>query len=482
MSAAFRPLAVGALVPALAAAQAPSPLPPPPLLTLPGLADLLAEARRANPDLLRVRALLEAERAKAGPAGALPDPDLSVGVLRAPAMDVMLASPSGHIDVSGLSAMLPARTEYSLMASQGLPWPGKRAAREALARTGALRVEADLSAADLQVEGEVMETVLDHLALEAQRALLVEQDQQWAVAEELAKTCCELGRGSAADLLQALQERARLRQRLLALEVRSMDLVESLARLLGREPGSLPGLKGRLLDLPLPATPTAEALLADLRAHSPLARVAEADQAAAAQALHLAGLERRPDLRLSAGVMKEAGMPAGWRAEVGFSLPIFQGRKQSQVVAQRRAEQTGAEAARRSLDLLLAQRSRERARAWDLAHRTARLVSLELLPQGKATVEAQLSRYESGKAEFPVVLESLRALLRDQESHLAAVVQLHRLALQQRRADLTPPPPLELSLSMAPMGTPAVPAAASSSPAPAGSVAAPMAAPSPMKM
>jgi len=59
---------------------------------------------------------------------------------------------------------------------------------------------------------------------------------------------------------------------------------------------------------------------------------------------------------------------------------------------------------------------------------------------------------------------------------------LHRLALQQRRADLTPPPPLELSLSMAPMGTPAVPAAASSSPAPAGSVAAPMAAPSPMKM
>ena len=125
MSAAFRPLAVGALVPALAAAQAPSPLPPPPLLTLPGLADLLAEARRANPDLLRVRALLEAERAKAGPAGALPDPDLSVGVLRAPAMDVMLARPSGHIDVSGLSAMLPARTEYSLMASQGLPWPGR---------------------------------------------------------------------------------------------------------------------------------------------------------------------------------------------------------------------------------------------------------------------------------------------------------------------------------------------------------------------
>lgn len=38
---AHRFLAAGALVPALVAAQAPAPLPPPPLLTLPGLPDLL---------------------------------------------------------------------------------------------------------------------------------------------------------------------------------------------------------------------------------------------------------------------------------------------------------------------------------------------------------------------------------------------------------------------------------------------------------
>lgn len=481
MSLPLRPLAAGFLVPALAAAQAPAPLPPPPLLSLPGLQDLLAEARAHHPGQHRAQALLEAERTKPGPSGALPDPEVALGVTRAPAMDVTITAEPG-MPPPMLMGVLPERTEYSVMASQALPWPGKRAAREDVARAGLKRAEAEAEGMALQVEGEVLEAVLDLLALRAQRQLLTEQDQQWAAAEDLAKTCCELGRGSAADLLQAMQERARLRQKQLALAAREADLADTLARSLGRSPGEAPELPGRLLDLPLPGAPGAEALQADLLARSPLWKVAQVDQAAAEQALRLAGLERRPDLRLTAGLMKESGMPLGWKAEVGFSVPIFTARKQSQVVAQRRAEQAGTEAARLALQRLVAQRSRERARAWDLAHQTARLVDQELLPQGRATVEAQLSRYESGKAEFPVVLESLRSLLRDRESHLAAVVQLHRLALQQRRADLASPPPLELSLAGASMGSSAGSVPASAPSAAAGPAPASAPSPAPMKM
>lgn len=479
MPSSVRPLVFGLLVPALAAAQGPAPKPP--LLDLPGLPDLLAEARAHNPDHLRTLALLEAERAKPGPSGALPDPELALGVTRAPAMDVTITAEPG-MPPPMLMGVLPARTEYSIMASQSLPWPGKRGAQEAVAMAGVKRAEADLEASALQVEGQVLEFTLDLLAVRAQRALLEEQDRQWAVAEDLAKTRCELGRGSAADLLQAMQERVRLRQRLLALDAREADLRDGLARTLGRAPEEAPALEGRLLDLPLPPAPGAEALRADLRARSPLWKAAQADQSAAAHALRQAELGRRPDLRVSAGVMKESGMSPGWKAEVGFTLPVFQGRKQSLVVAQRRAEQAGAEAARIALDRLIAQRARERARAWDLAQQTARLVDQELLPQGRATVEAQLSRYETGKVEFPVVLESLRALLRDRESHLAAVVQLHRLALQQHRADLAPPPPLELSLAGGAMGSTSMPAAPSLPAPSSGPAPAAVPTPSPMKM
>ncbi len=462
-----------ALIPAwsagLVAMAAQPTLPPPPLLQLPGLPTLLQRLPSAAPDLHEARARVEAERAKVAPAGALPDPDLALGLTKAMAADVRIESMDGGMSVEGLTGMLPARKEVSLMAGQVLPWPGKRAARTALAESGVRRAEAELETRRLAVEGEILDTVLDLLTLRAQRSLLQEQDQQWVVAEDLAKTCCELGKGSTSDLLLAIQTRARLRQRLLALDAREANLGDALARHLGAPAEKALFAEGKLLALPLPSAPSAETLAADLLARNPQLRSVDADADGASRALDLAQKERRPDFRVTGGLMAEGGMTPGWKAEVAFSVPLFSRRKQDMVVAQRRAEQSLVTHGREGLSRLILQRARERARAWTLARATVDLVAKELLPAGEANIQSLLSRYESGKADFSAVLTALNAQLSDREAHLGAVTALHRLSLHQYRAGLEPPPNLELggsAMASAPSAAPA-PSPTSAGPRPA---------------
>lgn len=416
----------------------------PPFLGLPGLDSLLEKVRARSPVLKEGHARIAAERARLGSLGALADPDLSVGLSRGMEADVMIEGPPGDMEAGGLKAMVPARREWSFMVGQTLPWPGKRAARVALGETGVRRAEEELTAMRAQQEGELLEGVLDLLALRTQRGLIEAQIRVWDTAETLAKVAVESGRGSTSDVMAALQSKARLRQRLLALGAKEGDLVDRLIRLAGEPlPESALGF-GQLMSLPLPKAPPADELAADLLARSPEFRLREVEVEGAARAVDVARREVRPDVRVSAGVMAERGMAPGWKAEVGLSLPVFSRRKQDQIVVQRRAEQAQATHGREALRQNIQQRARERARAWQLAQDTAALVARELLPAGDANIQTLLGRFEHGRADFSAVLVALNNQLNDQEAHLAAVVALHRLSLHQHRASLDPPPSLEL--------------------------------------
>lgn len=226
-----------------------------------------------------------------------------------------------------------------------------------------------------------------------------------------------------------------------------------MARAAGREAEGVPDLPGDLLALPLPAATRAEALLSDLLARNPEWAAAQVDDEGARAALRLAGLDRRPDLRVGLGLMAEKGMTPGWKAEVGLAVPLQSRRKQDQVVAQRRAEVQEVQHGRQALRLLLAQRARERARALVLGLKATELVKLELLPAGEANVSTLLSGLEAGRSDFPRVLSALNALLKDREELLDLTVGLHRLSLQQHRASLEPPPAFELGMGTAPMAS-----------------------------
>lgn len=407
---------------------------PPPVANLPAYRALLEDALRGSPDLARSQALAEAERARIPQAGALPDPELSFGLQRRASMDVVVPNPAMP-DMPWMG-WTPIGTEFSLMAMQAFPWPGKRRGREALARAGSSRAEASLAMARMDLEAQVQQSLADLLRLHGELALLADQDRLWAEAEALARQCCELGTGTQADLLQALMARARLTQRRLELEAQSDLQRQALNRLADRPLDTPLVLPEPLERLPRPKAPALAEAREDAHRRSPELALSQQDQHAARQSLELGRLDLRPDLRVTAGAMKEPGMGTGWKAEVGVALPVFAARKQQMAVAQRRAEQRAAQASRNALERSLEQSLAERLRAWSLAEQQLKLFDEALLPQGELALRSLLGQYQGGKATFQSVLDALNARLKDRQGRLDVLVRLQTLAIAQQRVAL----------------------------------------------
>jgi outer membrane protein TolC len=471
-----------AALPAVLCAQS---APTPPLAGLPIYATLLEEALVRNPEWQRSLAAREAAQAQIPQAGALPDPELSVGLQRRAAMDVSVDLPASLTMGGGampLMGTLPVGTEYSLMASQSLPWPGKRSLRTDLAQANLARTEAGKDRSRLDLEAALQDSLLGWLSVRAELGLLEDQERLAIQVEAQAKTRGESG-GSQSDLLLAMMDRTRLAQRRLQLESQEEDARATLNRLAGRNSEEPLSLEVRLETLPKPTAPGLREALEDTWRRSPEWKGSTAEQTQADRALELGRKELRPDFRISAGLMKEPGMGTGWKAELGFSLPVFSGRKQHQAIAQRRAEQSVVGSQREALRQDLELRTRERLRAWSLAERQARLFEEALLPQGELSLRSLMGQYEAGRTGFPSVLEALNARLRDRQAHLELMVQLHRLAVAQHRLSLDAAPGV-----VAPLGTGAMsrsgalPRASRGEAAPPAGGPAPAATPTPMKM
>jgi outer membrane protein TolC len=129
-----------------------------------------------------------------------------------------------------------------------------------------------------------------------------------------------------------------------------------------------------------------------------------------------------------------------WSANVGISLPIFAGRKQSRAVeenvSRRDAETQGEETIRQVLRL----RTQERLTALDALLRTIRLYREGLLVQSETAVRSTVVQYKVGKVPFASVLEVMRGLVADEGAYLDAVAQAQRVAIAQRELTLQPTP------------------------------------------
>src|SRR5712664_4268027 len=94
-----------------------------------GLQSLVAEALARNPTVAQRQAAVRAATLRIRPAGSLPDPMLTVGV-----MDLVLP----HFEFNRSDF-----TEVDVELSQEIPWPGSLGARSAVARAAATGARAD---------------------------------------------------------------------------------------------------------------------------------------------------------------------------------------------------------------------------------------------------------------------------------------------------------------------------------------------------
>jgi cobalt-zinc-cadmium efflux system outer membrane protein len=325
-----------------------------------------------------------------------------------------------------------ARLGWTAMVSQHLPWPGKLALDESVARAEADAAKSDFEAArrDLALTASLLFdqyfVAVRSIEVNAHHVELMRNMQAAATAQY------EVGRGSAQDPLQAEFELTHMEHDTVILGSQRDVTLAQMNDLLHREPSS---------PLPPPPEELAPGAPADALGSGPLETeaatrrpeiMAARERARAAQARADRGArEYWPDLTVSTSFSSMWDTPEHrWMVGLGFNLPIQTGRRGGAVdEAKALRAQYEADAARLSdmarTQVLVAHKQLEES-----AH-VLHIFEERLLPIARKQVDAARAAFISSQVPFVAVI--------DAEKNLRGV-ELERQTAQadydRRRAEL----------------------------------------------
>ena len=393
---------------------------------------LLRDTLGQSPELARAELQVRADTQRVSQAGALPDPTLTVGWQN-----------DGLIP--GASDM--GLTWPVLMASQALPYPGKRALREQVV-AGAVQVnEARTGRIRLSLRAQLQRAFVGLLVVRAQLRLLAEQGALWRQAEATARLRLSTPQGSQVDVLRAQLELTRLGQTEASLRSEERALQLRINRLAGRALQAAVATETNLEAVALSTAPSnsqaeAERVCPELTA----ARLA-AQQAS--KQLQLAKLDKMPDFSASAGLMPRLGGAPMWQVSLGISLPLWSATKQERAVQGSELEVDAARRAEAEVRQVLALRTEERLEQRALARHLALTYQQVVLVQSEAMLRAALLQYATGRATFATVLEAVNGLYADRGAWLAQVAAAHAADIALKEASLEPAAGIGVSAAMA---------------------------------
>src|SRR5216117_2542217 len=252
------------------------------------LQSLVAEALDRNPTVAQRQAAVRAATLRIRPAGTLPDPMLSVGV-----MDLLL--PHFEFNQSDF-------TEADVELSQEIPWPGSLGARAGVLRAAAAGARAE--------EGTVRRELTTAMALAYYRhgyavtalETLRHQRELLDAAVQLSTTRYATGAAPQSDPLQAKLARDRLRSEEFALEGERVAALAAVNALRSRAPGdSVPvtPIDPATLSAAAAPQPPADSLVALALAAHPRLAARRAAIDAATRTIQVERLGARPDFTLT---------------------------------------------------------------------------------------------------------------------------------------------------------------------------------------
>ena len=374
----------------LAAAALPEPL---------DLAALLAEADRANPELLA-----RVDRAAAlGEAGAraevAPDPLLSVSYTN-----------------DGLSEFTLGESQFSSVTVRWEQDLSRRKARklgsEVLRREQGVALASE-AAARARLRARVIEAYARVWRAERLRESVEQTRATLATALEAARARYESGEGSQAGVLRAQTETRRKDVELVVLERERRSAEIELTEALGRRSDTRFGPAGALPAIVLPDPAALEAAVAS-SGPGILAARADADRADAAVA-EARALEK-PEWGWMAAYQYLGSLDPMVMGGFSVRLPLWRSGKQERLVAER---ELSAAASRRDTE---AAENASLARVRDLVDEIAfldrqqTLLDEALIPEGTATVEAARAAFSAGRLEMALVLDDMARLLADRQT------------------------------------------------------------------
>lgn len=367
------------------------------------LKDLIEESLNANPAVLRAVALSRAARQRVPQAAALPDPTLSATTFAR-----SIETRAG-----------PQRAALSI--TQRIPGLGKRTAGAQLAAKSA-ELQGELYRTQrAETVRRVKHAYYDLGYVDAALAANREDEALLGHFEEIARLRYARGAGQQGDALRLQAGITRAIHARLELEGERIVL-EAALNLLRAAPADtpLPEVRlGRFPEIRLDA-----AVLARIgRRSGPEVRAALARVEESEKRLHIARINRRPDLsvglawgniRAHRSLASEVRLPIdgkdSYAVSVGMTLPIFR-RKYDAGIREAAAALTASRHAHADSNL----RTESEVRAgtfWiETIRRQMDLYERTLVPQAEQALETTLASYSNGTVEGTALLEVRRMLL-----------------------------------------------------------------------
>ena len=388
------------------------------------LARLTGEALAANPGLQMKQASARAALKRVGPAGALPDPMLSAGVMN-------LTLPRFAFRESDF-------TEVDFELSQEFPWPGSLGARTQAARAGVRARLADVAVRRREIVVRTAELYYRLRYVATARATLKRQRDLLAAAVEIATTRYASASAPQSDPLQARVALARLYAEdadLSEQEAKVGAELQAIRNVRGSERLTIELIRPEAIPLDLHQSRREAAAAVDSVPLHPRLAARQAELDAAERTVQVEQLGARPEFSITT---RYGARPLGsdfFSAFLGIRVPLWGSRKLAD------AARSDADVARAALAEESAALEVDLQSAWaGLAsgETRLRLLTTQVIPSAELAVEAALRSYRVGQTPFLNVLaaedSNYRARLEAAmvaAEHLTHLVMLEQLLLRE---------------------------------------------------
>ena len=348
---------------------------------------LVAELEQRNPALGAAQRDVDMRVARIAPAGAPPDPTVTVGY-----MSEFLRPPF-------FPSSSAANAWRQIGITQELPYPGKLGLRSKVAGSEADASRWSYEDTRVRLISDLKIVYIEYVLVNQTLDIVQRNRSAMENFRSIAEARFAVGKASQQDVLRAQLELSILLERIASLERDRTSLQADINRLV-YQPQSTPVPVSEPVEVG--AVPGDVGVLQQLAAHhNPAVKRDEQLINRGQQALTLARKEQLPDFGISFTTQKYVGdMPWMYGLDFMVKVPIFFQRKQRPMVAEAAASLAGATLMRDStLSDADAQVTQEHA-ALTTARRLMALYGDSVLPQARLTLESATAAYEVGNVDF----------------------------------------------------------------------------------
>jgi cobalt-zinc-cadmium efflux system outer membrane protein len=385
------------------------------------LPDLVAEAKRVNPEILAGQKRYEAAAKIPSAASSLPDPVVGLGYASA-------GTPRPFAGI-GVEPMANA----GVMVSQAFPAPGKRALRGEIASRDAQAAFEDYRQAELGVISRLKQAYYRLQNTYAVAGILESNRDVLRRFLEIARARYAVGRTAQQDLFKAQTELAILDTRLERIAQDRRSAEAAINTILNRPPDAPLGTPEETP--PQPLRLTLDEFLAQLTLRAPALARQQKMVERSDLAVKLARKDYYPDFTVSGGYFYQGSMPDIFQARVDFTIPAYFWRKQRAAVA---AEAAAASAARHDYQAesqTLGFQAKDDYLMAETSYRLMDMYSNTVIPESKLALESSLTSYQAGLVDFLNVFTNFSTSLEYQVNYreevlnyLLATARLEELA------------------------------------------------------